>query len=150
VCQSDIRKFWSLGAKTVWSGMARPDAAHEAARRSSLPELWCVIANEDARTNSQEPYTVKAFDGLSHSEKDKVRATCDSERAAWQAIPAIVEEDRQRTAAYEQQRREWANTERRNEVIRQMLRLAAMVALVAGAIWLLVTVVHWFWVHPLF
>jgi hypothetical protein len=150
VCQSDIRKFWSLGAKTVWSGMSRPDAAHEAARRSSLPELWCVITNEDARTNSQEPYTVNPFDGLSHLEKDKVRATCDSERAAWQAIPRIVEEDRQRAAADEQQRREWANTERRNEGIRQMLRLTAMVALVAGAIWLLVTVIHWFWVHPLF
>ena len=64
ICQSDIRKFWLLGAKSVWSGMSRPDAEHEAARRSSLPELWCVIANEDTRTNSQEPHTVKHFDGL--------------------------------------------------------------------------------------
>lgn len=150
ICQNDIRKFWSLGAKTVWSGMSRPDAVHEAARRSSLAELWCVIPNEDSRTNSQEPYTVKPFDGLSHSEKDKVAITCDSERAAWQAIPEIVEEERQRAAAYEQQQREWKNTERRNEGIRRVLRLAAIVVSIAGAIWLLVTVVHWFWVHPLF
>ena len=150
ICQNDIRKFWSLGAKTVWSGMSHPDAVHEAARRSSLPELWCVIPNEDSRTNSQEPYTVKPFDGLSHSEKDKVPVTCDSERAAWQAIPEIVEEERQRAAAYEQQQREWENTERRNEGIRRVLRFAAMVVSIAGAIWLLVTVVHWFWVHPLF
>lgn len=150
VCQSDISKFWSLGAKTVWSGMSQLDAAREAARRSNLPELWCVIPNEDARTNSQELFTVRPFDGLSFSEKDKVRATCDSERAAWQEIPGIVEEDRQRAAESEQQRREWANKERRKEGIRQVRRLAAMVALFAGAIWLLVTVVHWFWVHPLF
>jgi len=150
VCQNDIRNFWSLGLKTVWSGMSRPDAVREAARRSSLPQLWCVLPNEDAQTNSHEPYTVKPFDGSLHSEKDKVLATCESERAAWQAIPGIVEEDRQRAAAYEQQRQELANTERRNKGIHQVLRLAAMVALVAGAIWLLVTVVHWFWVHPLF
>jgi hypothetical protein len=150
VCQNDIRKFWSLGAKTVWSGMSRPDAVQEAARRSSLPELWCVIPNEDNRSNSQEPYTVKAFDGLSYSEKDKVRATCDSERAAWQAILEIVEEERQRAAAYEQQQRERENIERRNEGIRRVLRFAAMVVSIAGAIWLLVTVIHWFWVHPLF
>jgi len=150
VPENDIRAFWSLSAKTVWSGMSHPDAAHEAARRSKLPELWCVITNDDARTNGQEPYTVKPFDGLSHSEKDEVRATCDSERAAWEAIPGIVEGDRKQAAAYEEQQREWANRERRSERIRQVLRPAAAVALVAGAIWLLVTVVHWFWVHPLF
>src|SRR6266853_124667 len=148
--ENEIRNFWSLGLKTVWSGMSRPDAVREAARRSSLPQLWCVLPNEDAQTNSHEPYTVKPFDGSLHSEKDKVLATCESERAAWQAIPGIVEEDRQRAAAYEQQRQELANTARRNKGIHQVLRLAAMVALVAGAIWLLVTVVHWFWVHPLF
>jgi hypothetical protein len=65
VCQNDIRKFWSLGAETVWGLMSRPDAVHEAARRSSLPELWCVIPNGNSRTNGQEPYTVKPFDGLS-------------------------------------------------------------------------------------
>lgn len=130
--------------------MSRPDAVREAARRSSLPELWCIIPNEDTRSNSQEPYTVRAFDGLSFSEKDKVRATCDSEKTAWQAIPGIVEGDRQRVAAYEQQRRDSANTECRNEGIRRVLRLAAMIALIAGTIWLLVTVVHWFWVHPWF
>jgi hypothetical protein len=31
-----------------------------------------------------------------------------------------------------------------------VFRLAAMVVSIAGAIWLLVTVVHYFWVHPLF
>ena len=116
VCQNDIRNFWSLGAKTVCSGMSHPDAVHEAARRSGLPELWCVITKEDSRTNRQEPYTVKSFDGLSFTEKeDKVRATCDSEISAWQAIPGIVEEDRQREASYEQQQREWRDTQRRNE-----------------------------------
>ena len=93
---------------------------------------------------------VRSFDGLSHTEKDKVRATSDSEQAAWQVIPGIVEEDRQRAAAYEQQQREWANTERRNEGVRRVLRSVAMVALIAGAVWLLVTLVRWFWVHPLF
>ena len=96
--------------------MARPDAEHEAARRSSLPELWCVTYKGDSRTNRQEPYMVKPFDGLSFTEKeDKVRATCDSEKAAWQAIPGIVEEDHQREASYEQRQKEWANTERRSE-----------------------------------
>jgi hypothetical protein len=150
VCETDIIKFWSLGAKTVWSGMSRPDATREAARRTNLAELWCVIPNEDARTNSQEPFTVRPFDGLSFSEKDKVRATCDSERAAWQEIPGILEKDRQRATESEQKRREWATKERREESIRQVLQLAAMCAVFAGVIWLLVTVVHWFWVHPLF
>lgn len=151
VCQNDIRNFWSLGAKTVCSGMARSDAEHEAARRSSLPELWCVLTNGDSRTNRQEPYMVKPFDGLSFTEKeDKVRATCDSEKAAWQAIPGIVEEDHQREAAYEQRQKEWANTERRSEGVRRVLGFVAMVALIAGTVWLLVTVVRWFWVHPLF
>lgn len=150
VCQDNIREFWSLGAKTVWSGMSRRDATNEAARRSNLPELWCVITNEDNRTNGQEAYTVKSFDGLSFTEKDKARATCDSEQAGWQAIPGIVEEDRQRTAAHEKQQREWANTERRNDSLRRVLAPVAIVVLIGGAIWLLVTVVHWFWVHPLF
>jgi hypothetical protein len=150
VCQDDIRNFWSLGAKSVWGGMSRPDAVHEAARRSSLPELWCVIPNEDTQSNGQEPYTVKAFDGLSFSEKEKVRATSDSEKTAWQAIPGIVEQDSQRVIAYEQQRQGSAITERRNAVVRQVLRFAAMIVLIAGTIWLLVTVLHWLWVHPLF
>jgi len=88
---------------------------------------------------------------LSFTEKeDKVRATCDSEISAWQAIPGIVEEDRQREAAYEQQQREWRDTQRRNESTGRVLRSAVMVVSIAGAIWLLVTVVHYFWVHPLF
>ena len=151
VSQDDIAKFWKLGAKSVWAGMSRPDAVQEAARRSGLPELWCVVPNEDNRTNRQEPYTVKSFDGLPHLEKDdKVRATFDSEKTAWQAIPGIVAEDRQREAAQEQRQREWANTERRRESIRRVFGFAAMVALIVGVIWLLVTVVHYFWVHPLF
>lgn len=150
VCQDDIRKFWPLGAKTVWGGMSRPDATHEAARRSSLPELWCAVTNENARTKEQEPYTVKSFDGLSHSEKDKVHATCESEEAAWKAIAGITEEDRRRAAAHEQQQREWANAERRKERTGVLFRPIALVAAVVGGIWLLVTVVHWFWVHPLF
>jgi len=150
VPENNIRDFWSLGAKTVWSGMSQPDAAREAARRSSLPEPWCVVPNEDARTNSQEPFTVKSYDGLSHSEKDNVRATCDSERAAWQAIPKLLEDDRQRSAAYEQQRREWAKTERRNESLRQAFRIAVMVGLIVVTVWLVVTFIRWFWVHPLF
>ena len=94
---------------------------------------------------------VKPFDGLSFTEKeDKVRATCDSEKAAWQAIPGIVEEDHQREAAYEQRQKEWANTERRSEGVRRVLGFVAMVALIAGTVWVLVTVVRWFWVHPLF
>jgi hypothetical protein len=144
------KKFWSLGAKTEWSGMSRSDAMLEAARRSTLPELWCVVPNKDPRTNSQEPYTVNPFDGLSHSERDDARATSDSEQAAWQAIAGIVEKDRQQTAAYEQERREWAKTESRNEGARRVLGTAAMIILVVGAVWLTVTVVHWFWVHPLF
>lgn len=150
VPQTDIRKFWSLGARTEWSGMSRPDATHEAARRSGLPELWCVFANDGARFKGQEPHTVKSFDGLSHSEKDKVRATYDSERAAWQAIPLIAEREREQTAKYEQQRREWENTEQRKEGIREVLRLAAVVCLLVGSIWLIITVVRWFWLHPLF
>jgi len=151
VCNKDIQNVWKIGGKTVASGMSRHDAEREAARRSALPELWCVIPNDDNRTNRQEPYTVKSFDGLSFTEKeDKVRATCDSETAAWHAIPGIVEEDRRREAAYEQQQREWRDTERRKESRGRVLQPAIMVALIAGAIWLLVTVVHYFWVHPLF
>jgi hypothetical protein len=151
VCSKDIQNVWKLGGKTGASGMARPDAEHEAARRSSLPELWCVVTNEDSRTNRQEPYTVKSFDGLSFTEKDdRVRATCESETAAWQAIPGIVEEDRQREAAYEKQQRERRDAQRRNESTGRMLRFVLMVASIAGVVWLLVTVVHYFWVHPLF
>jgi hypothetical protein len=151
VPQNDIQKFWSLGATSVWAGMSRPDAVHEAARRSGLPELWCVVPNEDARTSREEPYTVKSFDALSHIEKDdKVRATCDSETAAWLAIPGIVAAGRQQAAAEEQRVREWRDTERRNVKTGRVIRFAVMVVSVAGTIWLLITIVHWFWVHPLF
>lgn len=151
VRNKDIQNVWKLGGKTVASGMSRSDAEHEAARRSSLPELWCVVTNEDNRTNRQEPYTVKSFDGLSFREReDKVRATCESETAAWQTIPGILEEDRKREAAYEQQQREWRKAEQRNESRGRVFWFVVMVASIAGAVWLLVTVVHYFWEHPLF
>jgi hypothetical protein len=151
VCNKDIQNVWKLGGKTVASGMSRSDAEHEAARRSSLPELWCVVTKEDSRTNRQEPYTVKSFDGLSFTEReDKVRATCESETAAWQTIPGIVEEDRKREAAYEQQQRERRKAEQRNESRGRVFWFVVMVASIVGAVWLLVTVVHYFWAHPLF
>ena len=73
VCQNDIRKFWSLGAKTVCSGMSRPDAAHEAARRSSLPELWCVITNGDAEPTSRALYGKILRRPVAHRER---QSTC--------------------------------------------------------------------------
>jgi hypothetical protein len=150
VPQNDVGKFWSLGAKTVQAGLSRADAVHEAARRCTLPERWCVIPNDNEHTKRQEPYTVKLADFLSFSEEETVRAICESEQAAWQTIPRLNAEDHKRLALNKRQREEWEKTQRRWDPFRRVLKVVFAVALVSGLAWLLITVVQWFWEHPLF
>jgi hypothetical protein len=150
VSQNDIQKVWSLGATSVQSGFSHADAVHEAARRCTLPERWCVIPNDNERTKDQEPYTVKLAEFLSFSEEDKVRATCESEQVAWQAIPRIKAEDDEQLALYKQQQEEWKKTQRRADRVGWTLKVVIAVASASGLVWLLITVVHWFWEHPLF
>ncbi len=152
--ESDIQRFWSAGAKSVQGGLAHADAVAEAARRCALPERWCVVRNNNSQTKESEPYTVKPAQALSLSEKDQVRATCNSEQDAWQAIPGVQAEDERRMKADKQRYEEWERTERRREYFLAIPRvtfvITACVGLVVALIWLLVTLVHWFWQHPLF
>jgi hypothetical protein len=149
VPQNDIRKFWALGAKSLQSGLSHADAMDEAARRCTLPERWCVIPNDNVETNRQERYTVKLAEDLSSYERVHVRATCDSEQAAWQAIPRVKVEDDQWLERHNR-KQEWQKTQLRWDNVRRISRVPLVVALALGLIWLLITVVHWFWEHPLF
>jgi hypothetical protein len=150
VPENDIHKCWSLGAKSLQRLLSHADAVHEAARRSTLPKRWCVIPNDNKQTERQEPYTVKLADFLSPSEEDRVLATCDSEQEAWQAIPRIRAEAEQRLAQFNREEIERRQKERRWDHISSLFRVGFIVAVAVGLIWLLITVVHWFWQHPLF
>jgi len=138
----------------VQGGFSHADAVHEASRRYTIPDRWCVIPNDNEQTKRQEPYMVKLVDFLSSSERDSVRETFDSEQAAWQAIPRIKTEGEQRLAQINREQMEWAKTERQWDYVRTLFRVGAVVGVVvplaSAAIWLLITVVHWFWAHPLF
>jgi hypothetical protein len=79
-----------------------------------------------------------------------VRATCNSEQEAWQAIPRVKAEDDHRPPLQKQLEEKWEKTERRWDYLRMIPRVGFAVALVVALTWLLITVVHWFWQHPLF
>ena len=115
-----------------------------------LPDRWCVVPNDSEQTKRQEPYTVKLADFLWFSEKDSVLTTCDSEPEAWQAIPKIRAEAEQRFAQFNREEIERRKNERRWDLISSRFRVGVMIAVAVGLIWLLITVVHWFWQHPLF
>jgi hypothetical protein len=147
--ESDIRNVWKLGAKTVQSGLSHPDAVKEASRRCALPDRWCVIQN-DEETKGQEAYTVSLFDFLSFSQKDNVLLSCESEQEAWQEIPRIKAEAEQRLAQLRLEEMERRKTERRWDRISSVFRVGVLIAGAVVLIWLCITVVRWFWQHPLF
>lgn len=150
VPQNDIQKFWKLGAKTVQSGLSHADAVRDASGRCALPDRWCVVPNDKGQTKSQEPYIVKLADFLSFSEQDHVVATCGTEQEAWQAIPRIRAEAEQRLAQFNREEMERRKSERRRDLMNSRLQGVAMIVGAVGVIWLLITVVRWFWQHPLF
>jgi hypothetical protein len=143
VPESDVQRFWPAGARTVQSGLSHADAVDEAARRCTLAEQWCVLPDGDR-------YTVKPAEGLSLAEKDHVRATCDSEQEAWQAIPSLKAEDDHRMKLEKQRYQEWEKTQHRWDYLRVGVRGVLLVGLVVAATWLIITIIHWFWQHPLF
>jgi hypothetical protein len=150
VSEKDIHKFESGGGKISHLGLSHADAVQEAARRCTLPEHWCVIPNDDGQRKSQEPYTVKAAGDLSSSERDQARATCDSEQDAWQAIPRIKAEDDEILARRNREEMEWRRDQHRWEGVSRIFRLVFVGPLILVLTWLLVSVVRWFWAHPLF
>ena len=123
--------------------------------RKHLDGVRFLIAGASSPTikskrRSQEPYIVKLADFLSFSEQDNVVATCGTEQEAWQAIPRIRAEAEQRLAQFNREEMERRKSERRRDLMNSRLQGVAMIVGAVGVIWLLITVVRWFWQHPLF